>query len=417
MPEAFSITNGKSTLIFESNNERLIPKLCLERSGKLVEALSAPNFLTLWAEDIAAPVQITNVSGQGRLEFEGSFPGLPDWHLVGSVVPAGYQAPRFDWQIRVSYIGDRTPECRLRVRFEVRDTGIPRWMVPGMFYKHNRPENCVRKYPRYSYDEENLEDFVSSYWAFRSDRSSCPSVFCWTDNFTSCLATREMFSHGQSGIGFVGNREEIALMLNFPYVEEPVKYSSCREDGNAPELLTIPIMPAERISFEFSTYVDERDLHAYNGLIRDIYNESDDETNPWLTKLEAEELLAYGIYRWHYDAEQSVIYETCAFDGYFGKGKGQVDRPHMHVAWVSGAPYAYVLWRYGREKEIKEYIKAGLSVLDKIADEGISPCGLFWPEWTQERGWGTGWNPNPDWIQARTVSEATWFFVQALEIA
>lgn len=417
MPGAFSITNGKSTLIFEPDGEWFVPKLYLERSGQLVMAMSAPSFLTLWAEDIVAPARIIKVLGQEQLEFEGEFPGLPDWHLTGSVVPAGDQAPRFDWQIRVAYIGDNAQECRLRVRFEVCDAGVPRWMVPAMFYKHNRPENCVRKYPRYSYEENRPEDFISSYWAFRSDRSSCPSVFCWTDNFTTCLATSEMFSHGQSGIGFVGTQGEIALMLNFPYAEEPVKYSSCREDGNAPEVLTIPIMPAERVSFGFSTYVDERDLHAYNGLIRDIYNESEDETSPWLTKLEAEELLAYGLYRWHYDAEQSVLYETCAFDSYFGKGKSQVDRPHMHVAWVSGAPYAYVLWRYGQDKGIKEYAEAGLSVLDKIANEGISPCGLFWPEWTQERGWGTGWNPNPNWIQARTVSEATWFFLQALEDA
>jgi len=206
-------------------------------------------------------------------------------------------------------------------------------------------------------------------------------------------------------------------MLDFPYVEEPVKYSFFREDGTAPERTFTAILINGRLEFSFSTFVDHRDLHAYDGLIRDLYDDSEAETNPWMTKLDAEALLAHGLHRWHYDPENHVLDETCAFDKYFGKGERQVDRPHMHVAWVSGAPYAYALWRHGQEFGVQKYSEAGLSVLDKIADEGISPSGFFWAEWTLESGWGTGWNPNPKWIQARTVSECTWFFLKALDFA
>jgi len=413
MARVLSIASGESTLRFEPVGDTYVPRVYL--GDRL--AMEAPHFARLWAGDVECPARIESVEGQDILHFEAEFPGLPDWRMTGNVMPVGELAPRFQWEIRLVYLGDDVVECRLRIRFEVKDTGIPRWMVPAMFYKHNRPEDCVRKYPAYSYTECNPEEFVSNYWAFRSDRSSCPSIFCWTDNLTNCLATPESFSHGISGIGFAGEPGSTVLMLNYPYAEEPVKYSFCRDDGQSPEVTSAVMLPAERLAFRFSTFTCENDLHSYDRLIRDLYYDSEDETNPWLTKSEAEELVAYGLYRWHYDQHHRVLYETCAFDRYFGKGAGQVDRPHMHVAWVSGAPYAYTLWRWGKDKGIKEYAEAGLSVLDKIADEGISPCGLFWSEWTLESGWGTGWNPKPEWIHTRTVGEATWFFLQALEHA
>lgn len=406
------LMNGDSAVVFRSE-EGNSPVVCV---GDDV-VLSGLDFLTLHTSEGTVSAVITSVSGGDALNIQGEFPGYPDLRLQGRVIPAGDMAPRFDWLIRIGNIGAEPLECRIQVRFEVMDSGVPRWMVPAMFYKHNRPENCVKKYPRYSFDQPNPEEFVSDYWAFRSDRSSCPSIFCWTDNYASCLATPESFGDEISGIGFKGNAEGTALMINFPYVEEPVKYSFFRDDGIAPDRQVTAILPGGGVSFTFSTYVDTRDLHAYDGLLCDLYDDSEDESNPWLTKQEAEELLAYGLYRWHYDPEHHVLYETCAFDGYFGKDKGQVDRPHMHVAWVSGAPYAYVLWRYGVEREVPQLVDAGVSVLNKIAEEGISPCGLFWPEWTLESGWGTGWNPKPEWIQARTVSEASWFFLQALEFA
>jgi len=409
MPE---LKHEQSLLTFELSNGAHIPKVCLENKQVV---LDGTDFLVLRTREAEIPVLITQVTGREVIELEGEFPGMPDLKIQVKVLAAGDYAPRFDWHIQITNLGSDL-ECGFRVCFQVADKGIPRWMIPAMFYKHNRPENCVRRYPRYSPNENKPEEFVSSYWAFRSDRSSCPAVFCWTDNYTSCLATPALFAQNDlSGLAFRGDDSGTFIMLDFPYVEEPVKYSFFREDGIAPEKTYTAVLQNGSTEFSFSTFVDERDLHAYDGLIRDLYDESEDETNPWLTKLDAEDLLAHGLRRWHYDPEHKVLYETCAFDKYFGKGEGQVDRPHMHVAWVSGAPYAYALWRHGQEFGKQDQVDAGLSVLDKIADEGISPCGLFWPEWTLESGWGTGWNPNPEWIQARTVSECAWFYLKALD--
>lgn len=413
-----TLTHGNTRLAFESGPDgSLIPRLYLVRESGETLALDGEGFLSVRLGERSVPARITRASAGTVAEFTAEFPGLDDWQINARIVPAGDLAERLDWRIQIGYIGEEPTDCAFQIRFSVRDTGVPRWMIPAMFYKHNRPEGCVRRYPRYAFEGGDPNEFVSNYWAFRSDRSSCPSVFCWTDNLCTCLATREEFSHGESGLGFRGDSGGTELMLNFPYAEEPIKYSFVREDGNAPERLSVAIMPREAVQISFSTFVDERDLHAYDALIRDVYNESEAETNPWMSKVEAEELLAYGLHRWHYDSEKKVLYETCAFDKYFGKGSGQVDRPHMHVAWVSGAPYAYALWKYGERHRIPAYAEAGLSVLDKIADEGVSPCGLFYPEWTEENGWGTGWNPKPEWIQARTVGEATWFYFQALELA
>jgi hypothetical protein len=409
------LRNGQSLLVFEAVSDGYEPTLYVESDGAEQLVLRGREFLTLHLPGARTRGRITQASAADSISFEAEFPNLPDWRLHGEVTAVGDLAPRFDWHMRLTYLGEDVTECRVEVCFEVNDRGVPRWMIPAMFYKHNRPANCVRKYPCYAVGQDNPQEFVSSYWAFRSDRSSCPAVFCWTDNFTSCLATSETFGDGISGLAFKGDGKVTALMLNFPYVEEPVKYSFCREDGTAPEQTTQTMVPRAQIGFTFATYVDVRDLHAYDSLVRDLYNDSEAEANPWMTKQEAEELVAYGLYRRHYDPEHRVLYETCAFDKYFGKGERQVDRPHMHVAWVSGAPYAYALWRYGREHGLSHYADAGVSVLDKIADEGLAPCGMFYPEWTLESGWGTGWNPNPDWIQARTVSEATWFYLRALE--
>jgi len=413
----YSLSSGDSTLVFEPVGGFLAPRIHLSGEGGSGLVLDGADFLALEAGGGTTSARIAKVSRADGLDFEGELPGMSSLRVQGRVIAAGDRAPRFDWQIRIANLSDDVIECSAHVRFTVADTGIPRWMVPGMFYKHNRPANCVRTYPRYSFDENKPEEFVSSYWAFRSDRSSCPAVFCWTDNFTSCIATPSAFGQEISGIGFKGDAEGTALMLNFPYAEEPVKYSFCRDDGTAPERTSTVILPHTYLQLTFSTYVESRDLHAYDDLIRDLYDESEDETNPWLTKQEAEELLAYGLHRWHYDPEQRALYETCAFDRYFGKNERQVDRQHMHVAWVSGAPYALALWRYGHERGVQEYADAGISVLDKIAEEGIAPSGLFYAEWTLESGWGTGWNPNPEWIQARTIAEATWFYAQALEFA
>lgn len=349
----------------------------------------------------------------GKAALEGGSDN-GQWLFRAGITAVGKRAKRFEFQVTITNNGP-AKEASFSTFWRVPDTGAPRWMVPAMFYKDNRPASCVRRYPRYAPEGGNPEEFVSNTWTFRSDRSSCPSVFAWTDNLSAMVQTDERFSHWMSALGFRGDAEKTELQLHFPYREEPVKYSFCTEDGIAPSRMRCRLRPGEEFSLRFSIAAGPRDLHFYDPIVRDLYEESTDETAPWMSGQEANELLAYGLYNWHFDPEKSVLYETTAFDRYFAKNARMVDRPHMHVAWVSGAPYAYILRRYGITVNNEDYAKAGLAVLDKIAKEGIAPCGTFWPEWTAENGWGTGWNPKPNWVQARTVSECAWFYLQALD--
>jgi len=86
----------------------------------------------------------------------------------------------------------------------------------------------------------------------------------------------------------------------------------------------------------------------------------------------------------------------------------------MHVAWVSGAPYAYALLRHGRRVGNDAYVAAAEAVLDHIA-ENLAPAGIFWPQWTLDRGWTWGWHPDHKRAHARTVADAALFMLRAGE--
>jgi len=221
-----------------------------------------------------------------------------------------------------------------------------------------------------------------------------------------------------AGIAFRGDDGGTLIMLDYPYREEPVKYSFCDEDGQAPARMLAEVSPGESLRFCFNVIAAPRDLHAYDKVIREFYSRTEDPQrllSPWMTKERAMELLAWGIWRWHYDPDSGALYETSAFDRCFGRGRGQWNRTHMRVARSSGAPYAHFLREYGIRAGHSQYAEAGLAVLDKIAKQGLTPGGFFFSEWTLENGWGSGWNLGPNWIHARTAAEATFFYLKALE--
>jgi len=372
-------------------------------------------FLTLsvGSKHRAIPIKEWRVNGREAIFLAA----LKDWEIAGSAQMAGEKAERVDWELEARYGGRRPTAVSFGVTFRVMDQGTPRWMIPGMFYKFNRPAHSVRVYPRYDPAGGNPSEFVSTYWAFRADRSAMPAVFCWTDEVFTAILTSELFSHGMSGLAFRGDGSGTFLRLHFPYREEPVKYSFCDDDGTAPAAAKALVEPGQSVRLVFSLTAGARDLHAYDSCIRDIYSSVREPQRlfaPWMSKDRAMELVAYGLWRWHYDPEHAALYETSAFDSYFGRGRGQFDRTHMHVAWVSGAPYAHFLREYGLQMGNRDYADAGLAVLDKIASEGLAPSGFFYPQWTLEKGWDSGWNPKPNWIHARTAGEATFFYLKAL---
>lgn len=321
----------------------------------------------------------------------------------------------YEVHLDVHYTGDAEAAYNLQFGCVLEGAGKPDWMIPGAFYKENRFEKNLRPYPRYDFNGGDPEKMVSDYWSFRADRAALPAVFAWNDGVCGALCTDEMSPMGLSGLGFRGNSSGTEIWLNFPYREEPVTFIGSAVPAPA-DLHLYTMKPGEKVELHFYVYAGAPDAHSYNPFVRQMYaiHRQEHGLNPWMGLEQAAELTAHGLYQWHYDKENDILRETAAFDREFNNNvKGMGDRPHMHVSWVSGVPYAYALLTYGRKQGIPSYTDAGIAVLNKIAT-GLAPSGTFWASWELGRGWTAGWNPKRTWLQARTVSEATLFLVRAL---
>ncbi|MDQ0972568.1 hypothetical protein QFZ31_002446 [Neobacillus niacini] len=317
--------------------------------------------------------------------------------------------------LQVTFNKECSGNYGLQFNADLIGNGKPTWMIPGAFYKENRFEHNTRQYPRYDYRGGNHGEMVSDYWSFRSDRAALPAVFTWNDEMSGALCVEEMSELGLTGLGFKGNNEGTSVWVNFPYKEEPVTFI-----GNAipapKDISLYSFTPGEKVHLHLKIYTGSADLHSYDPFVREMYkiHQQEHQLNPWMGLEEAAELTAHGLYTWHYMPEHRILSETAAFDREFNNNvKGMGDRPHMHVGWVSGVPYAYALLTYGRKNNNQEYVNAAKDVLDNIAS-ALAPSGTFWASWVLGKGWGTGWNPKNTWLQARTISEATLFLIRAL---
>lgn len=321
----------------------------------------------------------------------------------------------FDVTLKLTYKGDRPSAFGLKVRGGLIGQGRPDWMIPGAFYKENRFKKNLRPYPRYDYNGGDPEKMVSDFWSFRADRAALPAVFAWNDGMCGALCVDEMSELGLNGLGFRGNADDTSIWLQFPYREEPVTFVGSAVPKPA-DRTWFRFEPGFSVTLQWKVYTAEADPHAYNPFVRRMYRLHGEEhgLNPWMGLEKAAELTAYGLYTWHYHPENQLLYETAAFDREFNNNvNGMGDRPHMHVGWVSGAPYAYALLAYGRKKGHDAYTDAGIGVLDKVAS-GLAPNGTFWASWVEGKGWTAGWNPKSTWLQARTIAEATLFMARAL---
>lgn len=410
------LTGKKSGLCLKKKGRFFIPVFSVFLQNSWKESAYSSEFIVIEEDGSRLVGEIKKAEKRGDALFFSGGPGKNSkWRLEGKVNFRSENVEYMEFRLSLTYSGNREKHVSISVNLDITDRGIPRWLVPAMFYKDNRPEDCVRMYPRYSFTGGDSRKFVSDRWAFCSDRCSFPAVFCWTDRFTTCLAAPESFGKGLTGVEFRGNKEGTRLTLNFPYKEEPVKYNMF---NTAPVSEKFTVSKGAKINLTFYLYASRRDLHAYNVFLKSMYENiiSKNSLNPWMPKEKACELLSFGLYNWHYDNRHHVIYETCSFDAYFGKkinGKPTyADRTNMHLGWAGGAHCAYALMQYAAKHKKDDYHKAAVNVLDKIST-GISPCGAFWSEWTLEKGWGTGWNPDSDWIHSRTVSETSLFMLKA----
>lgn len=316
-------------------------------------------------------------------------------------------------ELILAYDGDRELDAGVRFALALPGRALePHWLVPGCFYRQNRFPECLRRYPRAVTEGGDPALLESSWWSFRSDRTAVPAVFGWTDTACVGLATEPGSALGLSGVGFALDRQSASVWLDFPYREEPVVY-----DGAAvpapPDVRWHRWRPGERRRLDCRLFIGPPDPHAYDPFLRHLYDRHRREHHPapWMSAPAAAALTAYGLHRWHWHPEHDALYETAAFD----RAHPQLDRPHMHVGWVSGTPWAHALLSYGRRSATAVYVDAATRVLDKIAG-ARTPAGTSWGMWTLERGWRAGWNPDQGWLHARTLAEATLFLIRAARL-
>jgi hypothetical protein len=316
--------------------------------------------------------------------------------------------------VTATYTGTEPAEARLRVSARLSDTADPYWLIPGLFYGENRPEGNDRLYPRFARDADP-ERLVSPAWSFRADRAATPAVFVWGGHGGIALAVEEYSTLGLTGIGFADEDGVAVVHADFPYREGPVSYTGF--PGPAAALEESHVWePGERHTVEVSLYRLPADRHAYAPVLRERHARSatEEPLTPWVGVAEAADLAAYGLRRWHYRADPPVLLETAAFDREFNDNvKGLGDRAAMHVAWVSGIPYAHALLAHGRRRGIDDEVMAGAAVIDHVC-ANLAPSGTFWGQWTAARGWGQSWTPVRGGLHARTLAEATLFLHRAV---
>jgi hypothetical protein len=303
--------------------------------------------------------------------------------------------------------------ARLRVRADLARAADPCWLIPGLFYGDNGPATNTRRYPRFARDGNDPARFVAAAWSFRADRAATPVVFAWGDAAGIALAVAERTPLGLSGIGFAHHGGGASVHADFPYREEPVSYLG--GDRPQPPLAEeYRWRPGERRSVEVHVYRLPADRHSYAGVLRARHAATGAVPQPWVGVAEAADLAAHGLYRWHYRPDPARLLETAAFDREFNDNvAGLGDRDAMHVAWVSGIPYAHALLAHGRRRGEDRYVAAGTAVIDSIC-ANLAPAGTFWGQWTAAGGWGQSWTPVPGGLHSRTLAEATLFLHRAV---
>jgi hypothetical protein len=312
--------------------------------------------------------------------------------VCNGLAPDGSAVEGFDFDgVTLSYRGTVPCHATVRISRQLPATDDPQWLVPGVFYGENRPENSSRTYPRFA-RETNVERMESPSWSFRADRCATPAVFARGGG----LITSELSPVGQSGVGFAYRDGAPTIWLDFPYREEPLAYDGS-DTPAPPDVRTHSWQPGDRVQL---------DVRATDGNWREHLRPRDSLSQAaWVSVEDAAELAAYGLHRWHYKPDPSRLIETRSFDT-------TEERDHMHVSWVSGAPYAYALLRHGRRVGNDEYVAAATYVLEHIAGN-LAPAGIFWPQWTYDRGWTWGWHPDHDRAHSRTLADAALYILRA----
>ncbi|MDX2176856.1 MAG: hypothetical protein SF028_10335 [Candidatus Sumerlaeia bacterium] len=316
-------------------------------------------------------------------------------------------------------------DLRLGAFLELTGEADPRWLIPGLFYRENKPAGCQLAFPAYHEFTREPRQLVSSHWSFRSDRAATPAVFSWTYGCFAFFSTAESFGvtpdhpegAGMTSLYMALEDGNPRLGGEYPYREAPAKFSFCHDDGIDPEETFLHLPMRTPLLINFVVGFAPPDLHAYDRVLRGIAkrNTRFHTIRGKGTPVDAERCAHIGLFKWHYNPPTQAIYESAVFDRHFGQNGSHFERTHMHTGGKSGAFPAYVLLWGGREAQHQPSIEAGIRVLDKISSE-LSPAGTVFPMWTEEFGWSCSFGPEEGTAHSRTVAEAVFFLTRAARL-
>jgi hypothetical protein len=357
--------------------------------------------------DVSVPIGHAELVGQALV-----LTGATSRFNAQAVWRRATDGPMHDVEVTVTYRGPMPARAALRLSFELVSAGAPHWLIPGCFYGENRIVANRLRYPRWDPAGGDATDLVSDRWSFRSDRTALAMVAVGADEAFGALSSLERSALGLIGLGFSGDGQRSRIWIDMPYREDPVTFIGPERAGR-PDRVWHTWRPGSQLRIGFSAAVAPPTRHAYAPLVRILATRRRQahRINPWVPTNEAAALAAEGLHRWHYQPDDDVLGETVAFDRALPATAG-LDRRTMHVGWLSGAPSAAALLRYGRERNHPPYMDAGVRVLDTVA-RGLAPAGMFWGEW-RNGDWVGGLNPEPGWVHARTIAEATLFLLRAM---
>src|SRR3954454_16289581 len=143
----------------------------------------------------------------------------------------------------VTYSGSEPVEAGIRISLELPLTDDPKWLVPGLFYGENRPENCTKVFPRFTPGRLDVARMESDAWSFRARLCATPAVFARGGG----LVTREISPLGQAGVGFAYRDGRPTIWLDFPYREEPIRYDGS-DTPDLPDVRTYRWRPGEQVA-------------------------------------------------------------------------------------------------------------------------------------------------------------------------
>ncbi len=389
-----------------------------EVGAAAVEADRLARILRPDREPLDVPIETWRMEADDLL-LDGEAEG---WTINARWTPRQEGCHFLEVRSTVTWTGGETVIAGLRLPLRIPVAPQPSWLIPGAFYRDNRPLDCARPFPRHDPTADGSgAGLVSDRWSFRADRAAVGAVFAWGETACVGLAAEEVGPLGLGGMGLSGRGEEAAIWLDMPYREEPVRYTGLPEPQ--PAVTTFAHWaPGKSVDLTYQIYLADPQPHAYDPFLRALYRRRRPSAPvaPWMDPARAAELAAHGLVRWHFrrlgneGVSVAILAETAGFDREAGDGRGgSIDRENMHVGWVSGTPWAAALLRFGRLREDAYAAEAAIAVLDTIASQGVAPSGTFWGEWRSGSGWGGGWNPS-GWLHARTVSEATLFLLRAV---